>query len=573
MAGASASTNDGNVPGNAVDNDLLTRWSGNGDGAWLLLDIGSTRTIGYVKISFFNGHLRSSRFDIQVSGSASGPWTNALTNANSNGTSTAEETFDFTDVDGRYVRYLGHGNNSVDKPTWNSLQEVSVFASTGVVLPTPTPEPTLTPTPVVVTPTPTSSPTSTPTPTPPVTSEITPGAAGITASTNDGNVPSNAADNNLATRWSGSGDGAWLLFDLGANHTVTHITLATYNGNARQTMFDLQVGTSPTGPWTNVLTGGITSGTTLNEETFDFPDTSTRYFRYLGHMNTVNAFNSVTELSIFGSACTSCPTPIPPTPTPTATPTLAPNQVSIVGMSFSPATITIQVGQSVTWVNTDSVPHTSTSDTGVWDSGTIGAGASFTRAFTTPGTFPYHCSFHTGMTGTVVVQGGTPVPFVLKSSAFVDNAVLPIKYTCEFDGTAGVDISPPLNWGPGTMNAQAYAIVFADTANGGNKLHWMIWDIKPSQLALAEGLPAGYNVPNNTPAKQKGFTTGTATLSFFGPCPGGSEHPYAFRLYAQNVATIPGVTSSSSVATIEAAIKANSSTTISVLRARSSASQ
>jgi len=123
------------------------------------------------------------------------------------------------------------------------------------------------------------------------------------------------------------------------------------------------------------------------------------------------------------------------------------------------------------------------------------------------------------------------------------------------------------------MNAAAYAIVFADRVNGGNKLHWMIWDIKPAQLSLPQGLGAGYLVPNHTPAKQKAFTTGTNTLSYFGPCPGGSTNPYTFTLYAQNVATIPGVTSSSSVATIEAAIKANSKTTTAVLNARSNASQ
>jgi phosphatidylethanolamine-binding protein (PEBP) family uncharacterized protein len=327
--------------------------------------------------------------------------------------------------------------------------------------------------------------TATPTP-PPTGGEITPGAAGFSASTNDGNVPANVGDNNLATRWSGNGDGAWLLVDLGASHTVTHIGLATYNGNVRQTMFDLQVGSSPTGPWTNVLTGGITSGATLNEETFDIPDTSTRYLRYLGHGNTVNAFNSVTELSVFGSACTSCPTPIPPTPTPTLPP------------------------------------------------------------------------------------GG---PFVLTSSAFVDGGMIPTRYTCAFDGVAGQDISPPLAWGPGTQNAVAYAIVFADRVNGGNKLHWMIWDIAPSRLSFAENIPAGFNVPNHAPAKQKGFTTGANTLQYFGPCPGGSTNPYTFTLYAQNVATIPGVTSSSSVATIEAAIKANSKTTTAVLNGRSNASQ
>ena len=50
--------------------------------------------------------------------------------------------------------------------------------------------------------------------------EVTPGAAGATASTNDGNVPGNAVDNDLTTRWSANGDGHWPV-------SYTHLTLPT----------------------------------------------------------------------------------------------------------------------------------------------------------------------------------------------------------------------------------------------------------------------------------------------------------------------------------------------------------
>ena len=56
--------------------------------------------------------------------------------------------------------------------------------------------------------------------------EITPAASAVTANTNDGNVPANAVDNNLGTRWSGNGDGAWLQLDLGSV-SYTHLTLPT----------------------------------------------------------------------------------------------------------------------------------------------------------------------------------------------------------------------------------------------------------------------------------------------------------------------------------------------------------
>ncbi len=74
------------------------------------------------------------------------------------------------------------------------------------------------------------------------------------------------------------------------------------------------------------------------------------------------------------------------------------------GNVFEPATITINVGDTVTWRNTDDVPHTSTSDDGVWDSGALAPGEEFSFTFEEAGTYPYFCEFHPGMEGTVVVQ-------------------------------------------------------------------------------------------------------------------------------------------------------------------------
>ncbi len=160
--------------------------------------------------------------------------------------------------------------------------------------------------------------------------------------------------------------------------------------------------------------------------------------------------------------------------------------------------------------------------------------------------------------------GGNPQPgdFKLGSSAFNDNATIPNKYTCAGDGSPGQDVSPPLAWGAGSTNAKGYAIVFADVANNGNKLHWAIWDIPASAATLPEGLGAGFTVPNQNGAKQKAMGSGANSQKYFGPCPGGSTHPYTFTLYALNSATVPGLTSSSSMAQIETAIKNASSANV-----------
>ncbi len=82
------------------------------------------------------------------------------------------------------------------------------------------------------------------------------------------------------------------------------------------------------------------------------------------------------------------------------------NTVQMYGMVFTPATLTVAVGTTVTWSNNDGVAHTSTSDSGVWDTGNIPAGSSKTTTFGTKGTFPYNCTYHAsmGMKGTVIVQ-------------------------------------------------------------------------------------------------------------------------------------------------------------------------
>ncbi|MEV6826874.1 PQQ-dependent sugar dehydrogenase [Amycolatopsis sp. NPDC051102] len=165
--------------------------------------------------------------------------------------------------------------------------------------------------------------------------------------------------------------------------------------------------------------------------------------------------------------------------------------------------------------------------------------------------------------------GSTPGGFKLTSSAFADNATIPDKYTCAGDGTAGQDPSPPLAWGAAD-GAKGYAVVFADVANGGNKLHWAIWDVPAATKSLPEGLGAGYTVPNQGGAKQKAMGSGANAQKFFGPCPGGSSHPYTFTLYALNTATVPGLTSSSTMAQIETAIKGASTGSV-VLRGKSSA--
>jgi plastocyanin len=80
-------------------------------------------------------------------------------------------------------------------------------------------------------------------------------------------------------------------------------------------------------------------------------------------------------------------------------------RVEIADLAFSPDTLTVPVGTTVTWENSDSLPHTSTSDDEVWDSGTLEPGGEFSFTFEEAGTFSYFCKIHPSMNGSVVVEG------------------------------------------------------------------------------------------------------------------------------------------------------------------------
>ena len=89
--------------------------------------------------------------------------------------------------------------------------------------------------------------------------------------------------------------------------------------------------------------------------------------------------------------------------------------ISIVGNSgsnsYNPNPIEIKVGETVTWINNDSSPHTVTSSSSsndddssiTFDSGVLRRGETFSFTFDMEGEYPYFCTLHPNMVGTVVV--------------------------------------------------------------------------------------------------------------------------------------------------------------------------
>lgn len=80
-------------------------------------------------------------------------------------------------------------------------------------------------------------------------------------------------------------------------------------------------------------------------------------------------------------------------------------QVAVTIKNFAfPATIQAKVGDTVTFTNGDSAPHTATLDDGSCSTGTISPGTSDGLTFTAPGTYAFHCKIHSSMKGTITVS-------------------------------------------------------------------------------------------------------------------------------------------------------------------------
>ncbi|MFA6475688.1 MAG: cupredoxin family copper-binding protein [Patescibacteria group bacterium] len=86
----------------------------------------------------------------------------------------------------------------------------------------------------------------------------------------------------------------------------------------------------------------------------------------------------------------------------TTTTTVSTNTVNIQNLTFSPTTLTVQKGTTVTWTNNDSAPHQIKAD--AFNSSQLAKGQSFSFTFNTVGTFDYSCSIHPSMLGKIVVE-------------------------------------------------------------------------------------------------------------------------------------------------------------------------
>ena len=260
-------------PTNAIDGKPDTRWSNLGLGSSITLDLDTEKSLCSVDISWYRGNERTNTFTISVSDDGKS-FTNVFS-GKSSGTTTDFEKYDIKDTNARYVRITVTGNTQSD---WVSISEISVF---GVAITSPPP--------------PQSSDCDSNLP-----------VSAVTASGSESpNIPSNAIDNNIATRWSNQGVGSWIQLDLGSQKTVRSVDISWPRGNERQYSFNIALSNDvPPSPRFSQVRA---AAQLLRAENYRFADTQGRYVKITVNGNNLNDWANISELDIFGPTDTTPP--------------------------------------------------------------------------------------------------------------------------------------------------------------------------------------------------------------------------------------------------------------------------
>jgi len=142
-------------------------------------------------------------------------------------------------------------------------------------------------------------------------------------------------------------------------------------------------------------------------------------------------------------------------------------QVNMGVDSFTPSSVTVNVGESVTWMNTSSISHTVTADNNSYNSGNLNAGDGFIRIYNVPGTYAYYCSYHgaaggVGMAGTVVVLADSTAPTT--PGNFIASTVSSTQINLSWDAsTDSVGVENYKIFRDGTAIATVLLTSFSDT--------------------------------------------------------------------------------------------------------------
>src|ERR671919_1339957 len=263
----------------AFDSDEGTEWSEDRVGAYLEFDIGTIRSICDIEIQWDKGDERSYNFVVSVS--ENGTKFKDRIRATSSGNSDLPELYSFPDTMAKQVRLTVYGNSEDETA---SVKEISVNGrdvrkiGQGYKI-----------------------------------CEELPVAKFVATPSQSGDPPEKAVDGDYTTAWSAEGAGSFLQADVGEVKSICHVSIAWYNGESRQYVFEVSV--SKDGINFDQVYEGISSGNSIRPQYYAFSEADARYVRITVFGNDKDNWAGITELSIKGFT-----PPLPPNNPPVADP-------------------------------------------------------------------------------------------------------------------------------------------------------------------------------------------------------------------------------------------------------------
>lgn len=299
-------------------------------------------------------------------------------------------------------------------------------------------------------------------------------------------------DNNLGTRWSRGGSGAWIKPDLGSTKVICSLDIAWYKGDQRTYFFDISV--SNNGVNFKKVFSGSSSGTTLSSEKYEFADSVGRYVKITFVANSVNQFASITEIDVSGYSALGLPVfsdNVDPFP-------IVQNNVPSNGLPVG--------SNTVTWTATDLNGNTN-SDTQI------------VRVVTADSTLPT-ISLSSPATGSTITGPSNGVKVNLKGTAFdTGSGILKVelktlKNGVTVHGYQQATPSSPNNWGSWShtltfTQTGTYTITARATDKAGNQ-NWHSITVKiafesdttvPTVSITSPQNGASFSGPSNLPKK------------------------------------------------------------------------
>jgi len=118
-----------NEPNNLYDNNDTTRWSSQGEGEYVILQLRNKATIDFIKLAYYHGNFRQGYFSLYGSNDTS-TWEELLIDQQTSGVSEAKEVFEIPDQQDppsyQFIKLVGQSNS---ENSWNSILELEVFGT------------------------------------------------------------------------------------------------------------------------------------------------------------------------------------------------------------------------------------------------------------------------------------------------------------------------------------------------------------------------------------------------------------------------------------------------------------